>query len=211
MKIKVCGLREPGNIREVIAIQGIDMIGMIFYKKSPRYMDLEKLPVDPEELKTIGKVGVFVNELPEVIADKCRNFMLDYIQLHGNETPVYLHELKQIVPPGTAFIKAFSVGTENDLSLTAAFEGLCDYFLFDTPAKGHGGSGISFDWKILKSYRGSTPFLLSGGIGPESIESLRIFKHPQFAGIDLNSRFETAPAMKNTALLSEFVQNLKSF
>jgi phosphoribosylanthranilate isomerase len=145
-----------------------------------------------------------------VIADKCRNFMLDFIQLHGNESPVYLRELKQIVPAGIAFIKAFSIGTENDLSLTSGFEGLCNYFLFDTPSKGHGGSGISFDWKILNSYKGSIPFLLSGGIGPESIESIRIFNHPLFAGVDLNSRFETAPAMKNTALLSGFVQNLKS-
>jgi len=210
MKIKVCGLREPGNIREVIAIQGIDLIGMIFYSKSPRYVDLNIPPFDQAELKNIGKVGVFVNEQPEVIVDKCRTFSLEYIQLHGNETPGYLRDLKQILPPETKFIKAFSIGSEFDLSLTSGFEGLCEYFLFDSPAKGFGGSGKSFDWEILSRYDGSTPFLLSGGIGPESIGSLRNFKHPLFAGVDLNSRFETAPAMKNAALLSEFVQHLKS-
>jgi len=210
MVIKICGLREPNNIREVIAIQEIDLIGLIFYKKSPRYVDLNEPPFDPDELKNIGKVGVFVNEQAEVIVDKCLKFGLDYIQLHGQETPGYLLDLKQILPPGTKFIKAFSIGSEVDLSLTSGFEGLCEYFLFDTPAKGYGGSGISFDWKILGSYAGTTPFLISGGIGPDSIVSLQNFKHHLFAGVDLNSRFETAPAMKNTALLSDFVQHLKS-
>jgi phosphoribosylanthranilate isomerase len=210
MKIKVCGLREPGNIREVVAIQGIDLIGMIFYNKSPRYVDSDEPPFVQAELKNIGKVGVFVNEPPKVIADKGRIFSLEYIQLHGNETPGYLRDLKQILPPGTKFIKAFSIGPEYDFSLTSGFEGLCEYFLFDTPAKGFGGSGKSFNWETLSRYDGSTPFLLSGGIGPESIQSLRNFKHRLFAGVDLNSRFETVPALKNAALLSEFVQQLKS-
>ncbi len=210
MIIKVCGLREPENIMKVSAIQGVDLIGMIFYNKSPRYVELNETPVDPDDLNKVGKVGVFVNELPEVIVNKYKIFRFDYIQLHGNETPDYLHILKNILPSEIKYIKAFSIGSAKDLSLASSYEGLCKYFLFDTPAIGYGGSGSSFDWGILNGYHGSTPFLLSGGIGPESIEPLRNFKHHQWAGVDLNSRFETAPAVKNVVLLSEFVPKLKS-
>lgn len=210
MIIKVCGLREPENIMKVSAIQGVDLIGMIFYNKSPRYVELNETPVDPDDLNKVGKVGVFVNELPEVIVNKYKIFRFDYIQLHGNETPDYLHILKNILPSEIKYIKAFSIGSAKDLSLATSYEGLCKYFLFDTPAIGYGGSGSSFDWGILNGYHGSTPFLLSGGIGPESIEPLRNFKHHLWAGVDLNSRFETAPALKNVELLSEFVTKLKS-
>lgn len=210
MIIKVCGLREPENIMKVSAIQGVDLIGMIFYNKSPRYVELNETPVDPDELNKVGKVGVFVNELPEVIVNKYKIFRFDYIQLHGNETPDYLRILKNILPSEIKYIKAFSIGSAKDLSLASSYEGLCKYFLFDTPAIGYGGSGSSFDWGILNGYHGSTPFLLSGGIGPESIEPLRNFKHHLWAGVDLNSRFETAPALKNVELLSEFVTKLKS-
>lgn len=210
MIIKVCGLREPGNMKEVTAIQGVTLAGLIFYDKSPRYVGLNENSSLLAELKIAEKVGVFVNELPEVIAEKCRVYRLGFVQLHGTETPGYLAELKKILPQEIKYIKAFSIGSEKDILETSKYEGLCEYFLFDTPSISYGGSGKTFDWGMLNCYKGSTPFLLSGGIGPESIGTIRNFKHRRFAGIDLNSRFESAPAIKNIELLSEFVQQLKS-
>lgn len=211
MIIKVCGLRETENIREISAIEGVSLVGMIFYNKSPRYVTENKTTADLNYLKNVGKVGVFVNESPDVIAGIQQLFGLDYIQLHGNETPGYLAGLKQKLPHRIKFIRAFQVGSEKDLYTVADFEDLCEYFLFDTPSKAYGGSGLSFNWQILSSYTGTTPFLLSGGIGPGSIDQLRDFRHPLFAGVDLNSRFEVSPAVKDAAMVRKFVQQLNSF
>lgn len=210
MIIKVCGLREAENIKEVASISGVTLAGMIFYEKSSRFAELDNTSSHFAELEKTGKVGVFVNSSPGLIAEKCRNYRLDFVQLHGAETPEYLKELKKILPPEIKFIKAFQVGSEKDILQTVQFEGLCEYFLFDTPSEGYGGSGKAFNWELLNSYKGKTQFLLSGGIGPESIGNIKRFKHNKFAGVDLNSRFETAPAVKNIELLSEFIQQLKS-
>lgn len=209
MIIKVCGLREPGNIRQVAAIEGIDLIGLIFYAPSPRYVDSADTAATIASLKNRKIVGVFVNEAMEEVVRKCAEYKLDYIQLHGNETPEYLSLLSKRIP-AVKMIKAFSIRMPEDIELTAGYEGLCEYFLFDTPSAGFGGSGHPFDWSILKHYKGSAPFLLSGGIGPDSIESLANFQHLMLAGLDLNSRFELQPGLKNVSLLSEFVQKIKS-
>ena len=92
---------------------------------------------------------------------------------------------------------------------TESYAGLCDYYLFDTKTSAYGGSGKQFDWEIVKSYTGETPFLLSGGIGPDSIPALKEFKHPMLAGYDLNSRFEIHPGIKDIPLLKEFIQQIK--
>ncbi len=203
-------MRDPGNIKEVAAIQGVGLIGLIFYAPSPRFVDSEATAATVSGLKEKGIVGVFVNEKPEVVAERCREYHLNYIQLHGNETPEYLTSLIKLLPFSVKIIKAFSIKSEEDLQQTSGYEDLCEYFLFDTPTSGYGGSGRSFDWKILQYYSGSIPFLLSGGIGHDSIESLGNFHHRLWAGIDLNSRFETAPGLKDVALLADFVQHLNS-
>lgn len=210
MIVKVCGLKDPANIREVAAIPGIDLLGLIFYEKSPRFVDSQQVAETVKTFKNGGITGVFVNETTGEVVQKCTVYHLDYIQLHGNESPEYITSLKNILPERIKIIKAFSIKAEEDLSATSGYEGLCDFFLFDTPTTGFGGSGRTFDWRILQYYCGSTPFLLSGGIGPDSLESLHNFHHNLWAGIDLNSRFEVTPGIKNVQLLTNFIQQIKS-
>lgn len=201
MIIKVCGMRDAVNIRQVESL-GIDMMGLIFFPGSSRYITCPPsyLPVKAQ------RVGVFVNEDPATIESLVHAFALNYIQLHGTESPEYCLSLRE---KGLKLIKAFSVSSPADLAETEKYEGLCEYFIFDTKCEGHGGSGKQFDWSILSHYRGKTPFLLSGGISPESIDDLKNFRHEQFAGIDLNSRFETAPAIKNVEKLQRFIKEFK--
>lgn len=210
MIIKVCGLREPDNIRQVAAIPGIDLIGLIFYGRSPRYVNSSETAASVTSLISKKIVGVFVNESVDEVVSKCTDYQLSYIQLHGNETPEYLNLLRKRIPTTTKLIKAFSIREAEDLKPSNEYERFCEYFLFDTATIGYGGSGQSFDWSILQCYKGLTPFLLSGGIGPDSIESLLDFEHRMFAGLDLNSRFELLPGLKNISSLSEFVQKIKS-
>ena len=210
MLVKVCGLRDPGNIRQVSAIQGVDLVGMIFYPHSPRFVDSQSTAQVVCSLTTVKVAGVFVNEIAEEVANKCEIYHLDYVQLHGSETPDYLTSLLNLLPSRVKLIKAFSVKTQEDLLSVSDFEGLCSYFLFDTPTSGYGGSGMSFDWHILQNYCGLTPFFLSGGIGSESLHLLKQFHHKRWAGIDLNSRFEIAPAQKNIPLLTDFVHQFKN-
>jgi phosphoribosylanthranilate isomerase len=210
MLIKVCGLRDPENIRQVAAIPGIDLIGLIFYPPSPRFVDSVATAEAVADLTTVKAVGVFVNEQPEVVVLKAAQYHLNYIQLHGSEKPKYMANLRKLLPFSIKLIKAFSIKTEEDLLQTSGYEAHCEYLLFDTPTSGYGGSGRTFDWNILQYYSGSIPFLLSGGIGPDSHESLHHFHHRLWVGIDLNSRFETAPAVKDVELLSGFIQNIKN-
>lgn len=202
MIIKVCGMKNGENIRQVEAL-GIDFIGFIFYPRSPRFVD--ELPdYLPEHSK---RVGVFVNADKGTVVTYADRFSLDYVQLHGNESPEYCNTLKRTIDTG--IIKAFPVACPHDLNVTGEYEGICDYFLFDTKTSQYGGSGNRFDWSILHQYRNKTPFLLSGGINPQSARTLKEFQHPQLAGYDLNSRFELSPGIKNTELLSQLLNRLK--
>ncbi|WP_321331149.1 phosphoribosylanthranilate isomerase [uncultured Bacteroides sp.] len=198
--IKVCGMREAKNIQEVEQL-GVDIIGFIFYYKSPRYMF-----EIPAYLPTRAKrAGVFVNESKEMVNIIADRFGLDYIQLHGDESPGYCQSLKN---EGLRLIKAFSIDKEKDLHATKSYEGICDYFLFDTKCQQHGGSGNQFDWSLLDQYTGQTPFLLSGGINSYSAKALKEFSHPKLAGFDLNSRFEFSPAKKDVKRLQTFLQQI---
>ena len=196
---KVCGMRESGNIREVEAL-GIDWMGFIFWAHSARNVSLK-----PDYLPSKCKrVGVFVNAPMPFIRGKVGEFGLDILQLHGSEDKDFIRQLRSELPSLT-LVKALNVARGEDLEQSKRYEGLCDYFLFDTKAEKVGGNGKSFDWDILHSYKGNTPFLLSGGIGPDDKERLRAFHHPQMAGIDLNSRFEIRPAVKDIHLLKSFL------
>lgn len=201
MIVKVCGMRSPQNIRE-IEQSGADLMGFIFFARSPRYVD--SLPSYMPE--SCQRVGVFVNETTQVILDRAAEFKLDYIQLHGKESP---EQCREISGHRLKVIKVFSVASSADLAAVDLYEGLCDYFLFDTACAEHGGSGRSFNWGILKEYAASTPFLLSGGIGSHSVESIKNFSHPRLAGLDINSGFEVEPALKDAAKVSEFIKQIK--
>ena len=279
--IKVCGMRDAQNIREVAAL-GVNLIGLIFYPKSPRYIEsissdagiipdysslnsltpkplskgegsdmLDKQlkaeetegearnkQIESEQLKSTQSkapfnkvttplsfgegqggeaaipkfVGVFVNDMPQNIITAVYNYHLSYVQLHGDESPVMIDNLRRtLVPdivPQIKIIKAISVSSAEDLKCCEQYEGHVDLFLFDTKCKGYGGSGQKYDWSVLEAYTGQTPFLLSGGIGPDDADRLRDFHHPQCVGIDLNSKFETAPGMKDINLLQNFLHQL---
>lgn len=217
MIIKVCGMRDPENIREVGGL-GVDWIGLIFFAGSPRkIMENGKLKIENGDRRysdfqfsilnsQLKRVGVFVNASLEEMMETATAFQLDYLQLHGNETPEDCHALQK---RGYSLIKAFSVATAGDLERTSAYEGRVDYFLFDTKCDNYGGSGKQFDWSILEAYHGETPFLLSGGLRPESAHAIRSFHHPRLAGIDLNSGFEIEPGLKDVEKLKRFIHDIK--
>ena len=195
--IKVCGMRDAENIRQVEAL-GIDMMGFIFWPQSSRYVDKR-----PDYLPLHAKrVGVFVDEDPERIRRIADEYQLDFIQLHGHESPGYVRNLQA----QQSTIKAFNIATAEDFQQTKSYEGIVDYFLFDTKGKSVGGNGEKFDWSVLSAYQGNTPFLLSGGIGPDDARRLKAFHHPRLVGIDLNSRFETKPGYKDIQKLKELIK-----
>ena len=198
MIIKTCGMRDADNIRAVSEL-GIDWMGFIFWAPSSRYVS-EKPSFLPTRQK---RVGVFVDARIEEVKSKADEYALDLIQLHGKESPAFCEWLK--ANSRQQLIKAFNIATQEDLEETIPYEGLVDYFLFDTKAKMVGGNGTQFDWSVLSAYQGNTPFLLSGGIGPDDAEKVRNFHHPQLAGIDLNSRFELSPALKDIEKLKQFI------
>ncbi len=198
--IKVCGMRESENILSIDAL-GVDLMGFIFYPKSPRYVDYlpDKMP------KSARRVGVFVNESIETICQRIAEFELDYVQLHGSESAQFCGE---VAKAGVKVIKAFSVDESFDFGLTNNYIDHCDMFVFDTKCKGYGGSGEQFNWSLLNEYNGSTPFLLSGGITVDNLTRLKAFDHPKLAGYDLNSRFETKPGLKSRERLNIFLEQL---
>ena len=202
-------MREAANIREIEAL-GIEWLGLIFWPKSSRYVS-ERPDYLPRNVK---RVGVFVDEAPEKIVSISRLYGLDYIQLHGHESISDINRLRQVIADqGSAtippqLIKAFSIATDSDLEQTKAYEGHVDYFLFDTKGPSVGGNGIQFDWEVLNAYHGHTPFLLSGGIGPDDAARIQAFHHPRCIGIDLNSRFEISPGLKDINKLKTFIQSL---
>lgn len=229
-------MREADNIRAVEAL-GVDWIGMIFHPESPRFVQM--VPVHAgiipdradvadatDVTATAGqprqkakRVGVFVDDMPQNIITRVVNYELDLVQLHGKETPTLIRNLRRTlceadgrgraIAPGLRFIKAINVASRDDLMQWERYADCVDYLLFDTRSPLPGGSGEQFDWSLLEAYDGSLPFLLSGGIGPEDADRVRQFRHPRFAGIDLNSRFETAPAVKDVELLRAFLASVR--
>lgn len=203
MKIKVCGMKYPDNIKQIANLP-IDYMGMIFYAKSPRFVDQQDEILSMPLSSNILKVGVFVDADIEYIKQAAQDYNLNFAQLHGNESPLFCKEVNSFLP----VIKAFSVAEIKDLNKTKDYEGVCDYFLFDTKTPQHGGSGQKFDWHILDAYTGNTPFLLSGGISAEDAQAIKKIQHTRFAGIDLNSKFETEPGLKDIDLLTTFIKAL---
>ena len=201
LKMKVCGMKIPENIKKLSELN-IDFMGFIFYKKSKRYTESipDKIP------KTIKKIGVFVNEDINTIKEIASKNKLDYIQLHGNETVEYC---KKLSSSKHKIIKAFSIDEKFDFKQTYKYQAYCDFFIFDTKGKLYGGNGIKFNWQLLENYKGENKFLLSGGISLKDIEEIKKFKHPKYIGVDVNSGFEIKPGLKNISEISEFLKLYK--
>ena len=235
MVIKVCGMRDAQNIREVSQL-GVDMIGMIFYPKSPRYVEMQSshagiIPDYAKEdigasdssgsssesvstsSKSPARVGVFVDDMVQNIVTRVVNYHLDYVQLHGNEPREMCENLRSTldpdIRPGIKIIKAINVSDASDIQKYKEYVGAVDLFLFDTKCKTVGGSGRQFDWQVLEQYDGEVPFLLSGGIGPDDASRLHAFHHPKCIGIDLNSRFEIEPGVKDVEKLKGFLNEIQ--
>ncbi len=194
-------MKETENITEISALQP-DYLGFIFWEKSKRNMTLDAIPELPE---TIIKVGVFVDASIQEIAAKINQYQLDVIQLHGNESVIFCRNLKKL---GVEVIKVFSMNSNFNFSLVKEYVLAVDYFLFDTKGKLPGGNGVTFDWKILENYHCDTPYFLSGGIGTTEIDGLKEFLKSPAAkkcyAIDVNSRFEKKPGIKNIIKLQKF-------
>ena len=211
-------MRDADNIRDISAL-GVDMIGLIFYPPSPRYVQQfsSGAGIIPDYAPDMGKtplrVGVFVDDMPQNIVTRVYNYKLDYIQLHGNEPRETLENLRATIDPDIKpkikIIKAISISSAEDINKYKEYVGAADLFLFDTKCKTVGGSGEQFDWQVLQAYDGDVPFLLSGGIGPDDAERIKNFHHPKCIGIDLNSKFEIEPALKDVEKLKQFLVKVK--
>lgn len=206
MKLKVCGLTKLDQIQELISMN-IDFLGFIFYKKSPRFV-LNHLSLEEiSEINHQGKVGVFVNESIEKIAEISEKAKLNFIQLHGDEDEEFILSLSQMLSKDVKIIKVFRVGETFNFQFSI-FNSLVDYFLFDTDSKAFGGTGQTFDWQILNEIEIPKPYFLSGGISLENIHQLATINQ-QPAVLDINSKFEKEPGSKDLEKIKTFKSLLK--
>jgi phosphoribosylanthranilate isomerase len=206
MKIKVCGMRNQSNIEDLVKLKP-DYIGFIFYPKSKRFIG-EQIPIEIQALIPvyIQKVGVFVDEPFDNLLEKFRNNKLDMIQLHGSELPDYCKRLKRLDIP---VIKVFSIDSDFDFETVKPYNLYCDYYLFDTASDLRGGSGLKFDWKKLDQYKEDKPFFLSGGIQLKDINDIKDLKHNELYAIDVNSKFEIEPGIKDIPKLKTFIEEIR--
>lgn len=207
MKLKVCGMRDNTNIEELIKLQP-DFIGFIFHEKSSRNVtDI----IEVNFPNSIKKVGVFVDENEQFITSKIESYNLNAVQLHGFESSHFCEKIRNsLFGNGLKIIKAFNIHAGFDFEILKQYEPFCDYFLFDAFGKEAGGNGVVFNWGLLNQYIGKISFLLSGGIDETMANQIKKIKHPQFAGIDINSKFETVSAYKNINKIKLFKDELFS-
>lgn len=206
MKIKVCGLRDADNLKQIAALNP-DFIGFIFYDQSPRFVgdSLDEATVKALP-RSIRKVGVFVNASPDYILRNVKKYDLQYVQLHGAETPDFCRSLQN---RGLNVIKAFRIGEGFNFSMLNNYKAFSDLFLFDAKGEQPGGNGITFDWNILKNYDNAKPFFISGGIGLDNLDHLAQLKGMKLYGVDVNSQVETAPGVKDVAKVKELITRLR--
>lgn len=204
VRLKVCGMRDPENIVEVGG-RHPDYMGFIFYRKSPRYVGEEF--IIPDGLpRTVQRVGVFVNETTEAMLEIAKKYSLSALQLHGMETPEQCEALRS---GGYKVIKAFAVDSAFDFDKTVPYKAVADFFMFDTKGPYHGGNAASFDWQLLSQYDQSLPFLLSGGLSPENVDSIVSLLDMNLYALDVNSGVESAPGIKSLARLDAFKDALE--
>lgn len=213
LKLKICGMKQSENILAVAALNP-DYLGFIFYERSPRNFSGEIPDIDA----SIKKTGVFVDEEIHFVLEKVKKHKFRAIQLHGMESAEYCKKLRSALPKKNSLelIKVFSVKDSFNFEELEKYEGILDFFLFDTEGKNKGGNGITFNWELLKDYPSSTPFFLSGGIGQDELqkiaELLTYFKKSNKShllyGVDVNSRFELEAGLKDANKLKIFKDNL---
>jgi len=197
IRLKVCGLRD--NIEEVVSLWP-DYAGFIFYEKSSRYVGEDfEMPVLSKEIK---RVGVFVNEVSDKVEQLVAKYKLDFAQLHGDESPDYCEKLNK---GGIGIIKAFPMDERFDFDQLIEYEAVTDFFLFDTKTEGYGGSGKSFNWDLLNKYSMGKQYFLSGGVSLDNIDELKNLDLNKIESVDVNSKFEIEPGLKNI----EKLENLK--
>lgn len=202
--VKICGMRDRQNLAAVAALEP-DLLGLIFYKHSPRFVGSDFQLSDA--LPSAKRVGVFVNETVETIEALRTKHQLRWIQLHGQESLAMVQEGYRL---GWSMIKAFSIDEEFDFASTLEFAPFCKYFLFDTKGAYPGGNGRAFDWALLKNYTGNVPFLLSGGLAVSALNALKMVHHHMLAGFDFNSGVELAPGIKSIELVGTVINELKN-
>ena len=211
MRIKVCGMTSAAQVAQLDEM-GVEFGGFIFYPHSPRYVSrfMSRSELKKIKGKNINKVGVFVNAAPEEVLQAVDECGLYLVQLHGDETPKYCEKIADYV----GVIKAFRIREDDNLLWKVKdYQEVADMFLFDTDSAGYGGAGKKFDWNLLKDLDVHKPFFLSGGIGPEDIDKIKEFANYPVAkdlfSLDVNSRFETSPGIKNMELVRDFVKQIK--
>jgi phosphoribosylanthranilate isomerase len=203
LKLKVCGMRNRENIIALSKVKP-EFIGFIFHEKSSRNISDNLIQSTPD---TIIRVGVFVDENINFILDKIKLHNLNCVQLHGKESTEFCAEVKKL---GIDVIKAFNISEQFNFSTLKNYEETCNYFLFDAAGKNAGGNGIVFNWDLISNYTGRTPFLLSGGIDETMTKTIKDLKHPLLVGVDINSGFETKPAVKNIIAIKKFSDSIKN-
>ena len=208
MKVKVCGMRQPGNI-DAIAALGIDMMGFIFYIRSPRYVtELQGDVISALRMRGVEPVALFVDEELDTVTATMNRYGFLTAQLHGNESPEYCDNLRY---RGFKVLKAISISGEDDIDRAMLYDGHTDMLVLDTKSPGKGGSGVKFNWELLSAASFTTPYLLSGGISPDDTRAVKAVYEQSgglMAGVDINSRFETAPALKDVAAVADFIAEL---
>jgi phosphoribosylanthranilate isomerase len=206
VKLKICGLKHKTNLFDVVEA-GVDYVGMIFYEKSPRFVLDSLYPEDvwflPDEVE---KIGVFVNASFDEIKKYAKLYQLNLIQLHGNETPEVCKQLQDL---GYGVIKAFGVDESFDFNSLNPYQSSVDFFLFDTKTSDHGGSGITFDWNILTNYTLDIPIFIGGGVGLENLNELLNFNFPFLYSVDMNSKLEIEPGLKDISKVQKAVELVK--
>lgn len=208
MKIKICGMKYPDNIKDVGLLKP-DYFGFIFYSASKRFVGDDFELLDTGELTDdIEKVGVFVNESNDAIERIVKQYNINIIQLHGNESP---HQCQDLKEKGYSVVKVFSIADDFDYSVLKDYETVTDYFLFDTKTTDYGGSGNPFNWQLLNHYSLSKPFFLSGGLGVYNVEQLLEFCHPMLYGYDFNSRLEIKPGLKDKESVGLIIDKIKRY
>ena len=205
IKVKVCGMRDPANMKEIAEAKP-DFIGFIFYRGSQRYIGDE---TDDTLLANVPsgiiRTGVFLNEENKKIVNISRRTGLEAIQLHGKESPEACMELKSL---GLTVVKTFNIGEGFNFEILEKYSSACDYFLFDTKTHLYGGSGKKFDWRRLAGYSIDKPFFLSGGIGPEDVDAVKSVANRGLYAVDINSRFEITPGIKDPDKVRQFIKNI---
>jgi phosphoribosylanthranilate isomerase len=206
LKIKICGITQAQQLQELDAL-GVDYAGLIFYEPSPRYV-LNKLTGGAVQSLSLQlkKTGVFVNAAEDDVMTQAEHYGLDMIQLHGDETPAYCAHIRRKLP----VVKAFRLKQDAEVDwMVQPYLESCDYFLFDTDTKNYGGSGTQFNWQLLRNAVIGKPFFLSGGIGVEDLEAVKALAHPFLYALDMNSKLETEPGVKDMTLVQKMVEWLR--